>query len=364
MSKNESKRLLIAPLDWGLGHCSRSVPIIKHLQAAGHQVYLAATSWQRDYMFSCLGVMPYIPLRGYGINYKLLPSSVRLSIMLQLPKLLSAIAYENKWLSALLAQEHFDAVISDNRYGLHHPALTSFIICHQLHLRSGLGTLPDALIQKLHYRYLSKFNHCLIPDAALAPGLGAALSHPRRLPLNSSYLGPLSQFSPSPDNDSAFAAGSVLILLSGPEPHRTHLSDLLWNQLGAIGLNVIFIEGSAHCPDRTHIPSNIQYHKQLGTTALIPILQQASLVICRSGYSTIMDLVAMSKRAIVIPTPGQTEQEYLAQYHQNQSHVMAYPQHGFSLNQALKEATFFPFKQVLPSDAFHRHKDVLDLLLQ
>jgi UDP:flavonoid glycosyltransferase YjiC (YdhE family) len=354
----------MAPLDWGLGHCSRSVPIIKHLQAAGHQVYLAATPWQRDYMFSCLGPLPYIPLQGYGINYKLVPASVRLSIMLQLPKLLAAITYEKKWLSDLLAQEHFDAVISDNRYGLHHPALKSFIICHQLHLRSGLGTLPDVLIQKLHYRYLSKFNHCLVPDAALAPGLGAALSHSHPLPLNTSYLGPLSQFSSSSAADSPFTAGPVLILLSGPEPHRTHLSDLLWNQLGNIGLNVIFVEGSTHCPDRTHIPPNIQYHKQLGTTALLPMLQQAYLLICRSGYSTIMDLVAMRKRAILIPTPGQTEQEYLAQYHQKQGHFMAYPQQGFSLNQALKEAAIFPFKQVLPTDAFHRHKEVLDLLLQ
>src|SRR5690606_24671820 len=87
-----------------------------------------------------------------------------------------------------------------------------------------------------------------------------------------------------------------------------------WEQVKQLKQKIIFVEGSNHIPPKTDIPTHISYHRQITKETLLPLIQKASIVVCRSGYSTLMDLVVLDKKAIIIPTPGQTEQEYLGNY--------------------------------------------------
>lgn len=278
------------------------------------------------------------------------------AIARQLPRLLQTIKAEHKWLKGVVTRHKIDAVISDNRYGLHHPGILCVIMTHQLQPISGWGKFADNNVRSLHYKYLEKFNECWVVDTPDAPGLAGSLSHPTNLPRQAKYIGLLSQQELVETADN----GYLLVLLSGPEPQRTILADKLWAQLNNYTGKVVFVVGSADALVPTDIPGHITYHQQLTKDDLHQALNGAEIVICRSGYSTLMDLVKLNKKAILIPTPGQTEQEYLGKLMYEQGVFVSAPQSNFSLEQALGESKQFPFKKLNYGDAFTQYKIVVD----
>lgn len=356
MPAEKTKRILIAPLDWGLGHTSRCLPVIRYLQGLGHHVVVAGNAWQRQFINkSCQGIET-INLDGYEVSYGKKGNGFMFSMFRQMPKLLSAVRKENDWLIEQTAKVQFDGIISDNRYGIFHKRIPSVIMTHQLQVRTGLGKVANEMLRRLHYKYLLRFNKCWVVDVAGKECLGGKLSHPKSIPANASYIGLLSQFDRNTPQDEQH----LLILLSGPEPQRSMLSEILWKQLLTYKGKIVFVEGSNSAAQRTMIPSNVSYHKQLTKTELQPILEQASMVICRSGYSTLMDLVALGKKAIIIPTPGQTEQVYLGKYlHQQEVFYMA-PQKSFKLQASLDAAKDFAFKQLSLQHSFDQYKAAID----
>jgi len=340
LTTNGQRPILIAPLDWGLGHTTRCIPLIAHLRSKQRPVLFAGNSWQRAYISKTFAGIETIHLEGYNIRYS--RSLLMLSLIGQIPQVLTAIRNEQEWIGELCAARAIGGIISDNRYGLYHREVPSVIMSHQLRIRTGLGYLGDELLRPLHYRFLNRFDECWIPDLEDPPGLGGKLSHPHRLPAHSHYLGLLSQLGARgrrPDDE-----GPLLVLLSGPEPQRTMLSDLLWDQLQHYRHPTIFVEGSAAAQSRQPVPAHVQHFLQLSRSELSPLLRQASLVICRSGYSTLMDLVALNKKAILIPTPGQTEQEYLARHLHRAGVFYAVRQKDLDLAGTLKAAADFRFR--------------------
>ncbi|RYZ55040.1 MAG: glycosyl transferase family 28 [Sphingobacteriales bacterium] len=338
MRSNEQRRILIAPLDWGLGHTTRCIPVIAELQRSGCVVLFAGNEWQCAFIEESLPGIETCSLDGYEIRYGNSAFLTAFALILQIPGILRTIKREHAWLTALVRKKHIDGIISDNRYGLHHPEIQSVIMTHQLQIRSGWGGLTDTVLRKLHYRLLRRFQSCWVVDLPQAPGLAGTLSHPEDRPGNEVYIGTLSRFGVS----QKVAVGSeIVILLSGPEPQRTMLSDLLWEQVKHYHGNVIFIEGRYDAPDRESSLPNLRHMKIVSGRELEPILQQAALVISRSGYSTVMDLVAMRKRAILLPTPGQTEQEYLGRYLMDRKIFYSASQNEFILSKALISAELF-----------------------
>lgn len=298
--------------------------------------------------------LPTIHLDGYNVWYSKTGIGFIPSLFRQLPGLLQTISREHKWLQEIAAQHHIDAVITDNRYGLYHPNIPSVIMTHQVVPQTGWGPIADKTLQWLHAEQLHRFDNCWIVDVEGEPNLAGSLSHPRHKAANAQYIGLLSQLTTLPATEE-----HLLVLLSGPEPQRTMLSDILWMQLQNSDRKIVFVEGSDRV-EREHIPSHIDYYQRLTATELNPILAASEIVICRSGYSTLMDLALLGKKAIMIPTPGQAEQEYLAGHLHQEGVWLHAPQKKLDINKVLQEAAHFPFRKLSFDTGFEQYKTIID----
>lgn len=310
MTEKTSKKILVAPLDWGLGHTTRCVPLIKALIALGHSVIFAGTEQQQAFIKNIYNHIECITLPGYDIIYSSSEKPGKLQPLQWLPRINRAIKKEQKWLKQTVDSLGIDGIISDNRYGLYHDKLPCVILTHQLRIQTGLGSVADAIMQKLHYKLLQRFSEVWVPDVKGDGNLAGVLSQPQSLPANTTYIGWLTQMSLTPPRSSD---EHYLVLLSGPEPQRSILETKLLARFKNYKGKVVFVTGRVNKGPRI-IPANIEYHDMVAGKPLAELIMQAHTVVCRSGYSTLMDLQLARKPAILIPTPGQTEQEYLAAY--------------------------------------------------
>ena len=348
----------MAPLDWGLGHVSRCVPLMRHIRAAGHEVIFAGNDSQKSYIRDIFPDITCLTLPGYNITYSRSRAGFMPKLWIQLPGVRHRIRAEHQWLNHVISEYHPDAVISDNRYGLYTHRIPCVFITHQLQVQTGLGAFADRLLQLFHYRFIQRFSNCWVADVAKDPGISGILAHPRRLPaMPLTYTGLLSQCVPEEPGNSR--NNYVLILLSGAEPQRSLLSDLLWQQVQGLNRKVVFVEGTATA-QRTDIPAHVRYYPRVAAEMLRQLINDAAIVICRSGYSSLMDLAATDQKAVLIPTPGQTEQEYLARQLFGRQQQLSFPQKDFVLSRALEAAGSFPFLPMAAPGDFTLYRQVAD----
>ncbi|WP_276132778.1 glycosyltransferase [Polluticoccus soli] len=359
MESNNPKQILIVPLDWGLGHTTRCVPLIRYLQQLGHHITVGGNEWQRKYITETFPGIETIHLDGYNVSYSKHGKGFMFAILQQIPKLLRNVRKEHEWLIELSEKRKFDGIISDNRYGLFHPTIPSVIMTHQVLAQTGMGNTADSLLRRLHYRFLTRFGQCWVVDVPGIPNLSGKLGHPSPMPRNAKFAGLLSQIIPN----AHIAEDHLLVLLSGPEPQRTMLSHILWEQLKDHKGKVVFVEGSDKAPRQANnstFGQNGRYFLRITKDSLQPLIEDASIVICRSGYSTLMDLAVLYKKAILIPTPGQTEQEYLGKHLHKEGVFFHAPQKNFDLQHALTDAQLFPFKKLELHGAHELYKGVVE----
>jgi predicted glycosyltransferase len=351
----EGKRIkiLVAPLDWGLGHATRCIPIIKELVNQKCDVWVAAAGAQSMLLKEEFPLLPFVELPGYGIKYGKNRALTIFRLFFSIPKILIRIKREKAWLKAFQTAEEPDAVFSDNRYGLVAPGLFSVFITHQLRIRSPFGRFTEGWLQRINYRAIRRFSRCWIPDVEGPLSLAGELSHPSRLPaITTRYIGWLSRFEASARPPSEFPGpAGLLVLLSGPEPQRSILERRIIEQAAAWSGPITLIRGlpggEKHVQKIAAIgpvpPANMIIHDHLPTAALATVIREADFVLSRAGYSTVMDLMKLGKKAILIPTPGQTEQEYLGAYLADQRLALCVRQSAFSLPEAMASARDFPF---------------------
>jgi uncharacterized protein (TIGR00661 family) len=333
--------ILIAPLDWGLGHATRCIPIIKCLLEQNCNVVLAGEGKIKTLLQGEFPELRFLTLQGYRVRYSQNHWTLPFTIASQIPRILSSIKKEQTWLQDVVEKYAIDAIISDNRYGLHHPAVPSVFITHQLRIKTPLGKTAEDYLQKLNYRYLHQFSECWVPDAAGDTNLGGALSHPEKLPpVPVKYIGPLSRFTKAGSQTTRH----LLVLLSGPEPQRTLLERLLLEQLPHYTGPVVFVRGLPGSTEGMPAPAHVNVYHHLVAEELQQKISEASFIICRCGYSTVMDIAALQKKSILIPTPGQTEQEYLARHLMKENFALCIAQKRFSLNAALEAAAVFDYR--------------------
>jgi hypothetical protein len=285
--------------------------------------------------------MKILPLEGYGIRYASGAAGFGLRMLLQLPRIRRAVRRERKWLAATAEAERIDAVISDNRLGLYHPRLPCVIMTHQLLIKSPFGARTEKWLQRVNYHYIEKFSACWVVDYAGPENLAGALSHPTappRVPLH--YLGALSRFQ---KDGSAVCAGGLLVLISGPEPQRTVFERLVVRQATALDTPALIVTGRPSAPRDEMLTGRVRVVNHLPSAALGVAMQQSRRILCRSGYSSVMDLVSLGGKAILVPTPGQTEQQYLADSLMKKGHFLSVAQEHFDLKEALRQAETFPF---------------------
>jgi uncharacterized protein (TIGR00661 family) len=333
-------RILVTPLDWGLGHATRCIPIISTLIQQHCTVIVAAEGPQKALLQKEFPDLLFIELRGYRVKYSRRKYWMPVKLLFQLPKILFRIYAENGWLKKAVEENSVDAVISDNRMGLFHKKIPCIYITHQLTIKTG-SRFTEKIAQKIHYHYINKFSACWVPDAEGELNFAGALSHPARLPkVPVKYLGILSRFEKQ-DIESKY---DLCIILSGPEPQRTVFEKIILQQLHHVEGKKVLVRG---LPDEAEVlelnDPSIEIKNHLPATELNGIIQQSRIVVSRSGYSTVMDLVKLQKKSVLVPTPGQTEQEYLALYLQEQKLFYCMDQETFSLGEAIKSAAAFKF---------------------
>ncbi|MCL6523617.1 MAG: glycosyl transferase family 28 [Thermoflavifilum sp.] len=361
------KRILVAPLDWGLGHVTRCIPLIQELLQQSCEVWLAAEGMHAQLLHQEFPELPLLPLRGYRIRYTGGHGGGLFvwNIARQIPQMMRTIEDEQKWLQQTFRTYRWDAVISDNRFGLFHPDIPTVIITHQLQilLPHWLQLFPGATtaLRTLNYRYIERYTHCWVPDWAGPENLSGKLSHPHHLPRNIRYIGPLSRLRRLSDVEKNY---DLIALISGPEPQRSLLEKRLIEQLQHAPVRSLLIRGKPNESNQAMpISPSLTTIAHLPAEQLNAALQAAHAVISRSGYTTIMDLVALNQKAILIPTPGQTEQEYLAVYHYQKGSFLTAKQANLQvvpllaqLNQMAFPAQHFPENMQLYKQA------VLDLI--
>ncbi len=302
-----NKKILLAPLDWGLGHAARCVPLIKQLQQQKNSLVIACTTVQKSFLQQEITGVTYVYLFGYNVRYaSTLPLWIK--IAWQMPRLCMVVRRENKWLANYLQKDKIDIVISDNRFGFYSKEVESIFITHQLNIQSPA---LKKLVNVVNASFIKNFNTCWIPDYEKEQDrLSGVLSQPEQSLKNTIFIGPLNRFEKKETQEKKY---DLLILLSGPEPQRTWLEEKLISVLLNTNYKIALVRGS-YLPLSTKLHGNFHVTDIASTSQLQELFNSSEKIICRSGYSTLMDLHALGLKALLIPTSGQTEQEYLATY--------------------------------------------------
>jgi len=301
-----SKKILIAPLDWGLGHATRSIPIINEFLYRGCEVQLASSGSALILLRQEYPKLKLHELVSYDVHYsKIIP--LTLSLFFQIPKFLKRIREEHDQIERIVRDEKIDLMISDSRFGCWAEHIPSAFITHQINLQ-----LPwtirwlSPFVSYFNRQQIKKFKYCWVPDEP-TDRISGKLSEANGL--NVRYMGMLSRFEKDKLVEIKY---DLLVLLSGPEPQRTLLEQKLLTKLQGTLLNVLFVRGMPGYSIEMKQTPNMIYKNHLNAKELNQVIQESKIVLSRSGYSTVMDLAKLGKKAIFIPTPGQTEQLYLA----------------------------------------------------
>jgi len=308
---DSEKAVIISFLDWGLGHTTRCIPIIQKLIFEGKNVVVFCDKGSATIIKEEFPQLEIVLISGYNIGYSKNPSHFLLKIIGQLPKIYTRIQNEKRVVQNYARAHQVDLIISDNRFGFRNKKIKSVIISHQLLIKTGFSWL-DSFVQKINYFFINQFDECWIPDIEEDGGLAGELSHPIKKPtIPIHYLGVLSRFKPLHIPPKI----KLTILLSGPEPQRTILEKIIIDQLSHFNAAIVIVRGLPNQKEMLSInQSNITQFNHLNKTALNELICQSEQILARAGYSTIMDLVVLNKKAILIPTKGQTEQEFLARH--------------------------------------------------
>jgi len=305
-------KILICPLNWGLGHATRCVPIIRQLMNDGHEPVLVSDGYPLVFLKQEFPTLRTIEYPSYSIYYAAGKSQVG-AMLFNFPNIITGIINEHIWLKNLLKKEHFDKVISDNRFGMWSKSVHSVYITHQLMVKMPRGLkFLEPLVHAIHKGFINRYVECWIPDTKESPGLSGDLSHEYPLPQNASFIGPLSRFRGMEQIEPAVGY-EVVAVVSGVEPQRTIFEKSLIERFRYAAHKTLLVAGKPQIEKKEQQIGNITLVSHLADAELASALLGAGKIISRSGYSTIMDLAALNclHKAELIPTPGQTEQEYL-----------------------------------------------------
>jgi len=332
------KNILIAPLNWGLGHATRCIPIIKALENNGFEPVIASDGVALDLLKKEFPHLIFFELPSYNVTYAVDGKNFKWKLLSQIPKIIKAIRSEKRVVAKIVSNYSIDGIISDNRLGVFSKKVPSVFITHQLNVLSGKTSW---LSSKLHLNYIKKFTVCWIPDTNSFPNLSGKLGHLSK-PLKSSInIGPLSRLSKK-DLPKKY---DLMVLLSGPEPQRTILEEKLIEELKEYPKKTLFIKGIIEKEQVISKKGNITFYNFMASEAMETSINESEIILCRSGYTTIMDLAKLKKKAFLIPTPGQFEQEYLAKKYKKEGLAPSCRQENFTMQKLDKIALYKGFNE-------------------
>ncbi|MEO1262308.1 MAG: glycosyltransferase [Bacteroidota bacterium] len=297
---------------------------------AGVKVYIASDGRALELLKKEFPSLPFFELPGYGVKYR--SSNMVLNMMTVAPKLLNAIFNEFFLIKKIIKENDINAIVSDNRLGCFSKKIPSVFVTHQIDLR-----LPNKLFQfvarRINYFFLGKYDRCWIPDVEGLPNLSGCLSH-GFLIKKKTYIGGLSRMKKKkvPNRYKAIA------VLSGPEPQRSNLEKIIIGQAKETAHNFLIVLGKTEKEEHFLMEKNIEIKSFLTSEELNKAILASDVYIGRSGYSSIMDLIKLNKPALLIPTPGQTEQEYLCEHLSENDFFCFQKQEEINLEKGIIEA--------------------------
>jgi len=334
-------QIVYGVLNWGLGHATRSEPVLRALLERGHSVVLWSDGAALDYLRSVFPEVKTVDFPMPSIDYGVRP--LWWGVALQAPRLLGRIRAERKAFRRFCQLEKPDAVVSDNRPGLGHSGLPSVYLTHQIHI--PLRGLPGRLANVLHHSVMRGFDAIGIPDACAAPtergprvgrlsGILSGLGP--RTPRPVFWLGHLSRFAQRPSVALPGNQTPVVVLLSGPEPARSAWeSRLIEGMKRQPETRFVLVRGTEPVLE---LPEHIECRGRIHAQELGSLLAGARAVVCRSGYSTLLDLLWLGIPMHLVPTPGQTEQEYLARHLKRQWAIPYSSESEFDMGSVVQDA--------------------------
>jgi uncharacterized protein (TIGR00661 family) len=331
--ETNGKNILVAPLNWGLGHATRCIPIIRELQKNDFNVIIASDGGALSLLQKEFPDLLALPLPSYDIEYAQNGDDFKWKLIKNSPKLLLAIITENKKVKEWVTQYDLTGIISDNRFGVYNKQIPSVFITHQLKVLSGDTTWISS---KIHQFFIKKFTVCWVPDLQEKPNLTGKMGHLKTTDLALEYIGPLSRL----EKKELPNLYSLMVILSGPEPQRTLLETILTEEVAHFNGNVIFIKGVIESVQKKSQDKHITYYNFMTSLELENAVNESEMVLCRSGYTTIMDLTKLNKKAFFIPTPGQFEQEYLAKKMRRSGFAPFAKQDDFRIEKLLEVALY------------------------
>ncbi len=321
-------RILVAPLDWGLGHSTRCIPIIRRLLELDAVPIIGADAGPLTLLRKEFPELEHVCIPGVNIRYGAGRSQLW-SMARQFPAMVRSVHAEKALFDRIRHPLRLNAVISDQRFGIRNADVPSVLITHQVF---PFTPIAQGAMRAVNLRHIARFDRCWVMDEAEAPGLAGALSHGPRMPGNTRYIGTQSRMhatGPRPEKEYRIVA-----VFSGPEPQRTLLEQLLLHQLPQIPGEHLMVMGLPRDSGAV-CEGNVTMVPHMGALDLAMHLRSAELIVSRSGYTTLMDLVALGRTALVIPTPGQAEQEYLGELHSQTGRFMVQEQTALDLPRAL-----------------------------
>ncbi len=340
----QSKKILIAPLDWGLGHATRCIPIVNEILKYSKNITIAATSNCKLILQEAFPSLSFIEIPNYNITYGKNKFFTIVKLFLQINKIKSKIKEENKWLENILQNSSFDILISDNRYGLYNKKTNCIFITHQLQPLPLITNFGKRILQKIIYKYINRFNQCWVMDGKGNNALAGKLSNPTNLPkIKTKYIGIVTRLQKQENENKKF---DVAIILSGPEPQRTIFENIIFKQLQIFKTKAIIIRGTNNTITHLNLPTNSTIINIANTIQLQNVIAESKYIICRSGYTSLMDYLSIGANCIVVPTPGQSEQNYLAKNGSQKNYFITANQNKFKLEILLKKAQQFNFKKI------------------
>ncbi len=326
------KRVLVAPLNWGLGHATRCVPVIHELLKQGAEVILAADGRAYAFLEKEFPDLHLIRFPDYNITFPK-HGMLALHLLLNSASISKKIKAEKKAVEEIVREFAIDVIISDNRFACRSDKTFNVYITHQLHIKAPFG---EKIANRIHKKYYEAFDEIWVPDVDGNINLSGELGHDAITERPHRYVGPLTRFPQADLLNSRPRKWWVVVLISGPEPQRSIFEKIVLEELAKYMEECLVVRGIPEGTDNISHPfPHVTMIDHMEGNKLSEALLRAHYVVSRPGYSTLCDLSALNISPIVVPTPGQTEQEYLAKFHESQNNVVVQKQKDFNLRNAI-----------------------------
>lgn len=370
--KGEGKRILVAPLNWGLGHASRCIPLVEALLEQEFEPVLAGDGASLDLLASEFPLLRTYKLPSYGIRYSKTPELFKLKLLSQYARIQKAVSAEHDRVQGIILKEKASGILSDNRFGVWSKQVPSVYLTHQLNVEAGW---VSSRASRWHQSIISNFDRCWVCDFKGEDSLAGNLSSNGGKLKNVDWIGPLSRFSKAGEETVTTTKQSkktidIGVVLSGPEPSRSQFEKKVIQVLKGRKEKVVLVRGVIGPSEETaaesqssRIEQNLTIYDFMLANELEEVIRQSRVLITRSGYSSIMDLYALGAKALLVPTPGQSEQEYLADRMRQKGWFLTVRQNEFSWN-SVKETLEYPRAEIKKTSKSTDYATLFDVFLQ